>query len=169
MGDTMARYSLWVKNIRDSKKDFIYQINLNGKVLGEKADLFDIDLFTTEYLNEHELLCSILNNTNVDDYKLEIRYQSNKRMRKLDVAYFNDVVIKNYSHLDRIQGKYIHSDDKDLKDVLNFILNDKICGNGVILREILETKYINDYIKDKIKMYTYNRYAWSNNKRFFAK
>jgi len=139
----MARYSLWVKNIRDSKKDFIYKVSKNGKTLGDKADLYDIDAFTTEYLNEHELLCKILNTTNVNDYKLEIRYQHNKEIKKLDVAYFDDILIKNYSHLDRIEGKFIRGDDKDLVEIANFLLS----KNGVVIREIQHTKYINNFIK----------------------
>lgn len=163
----MARYSLWVKNKKDSSKDFIYQIQVNGNMLDEKTDLFTIDLFTSEYKDEHELLSSILKRSNVDDYKLEITYQSNKRMRKLDVAYFDDVLIKNYSHI--YNNKFIPKSDSDLITILNYVLNSKFSSNGIIKREINDSKYINDYIKEKIDLYVYNRNSWDNSKRVFAR
>lgn len=176
----MGRYSLWLINKKSHSEDKIipfpcYDKN-NTLKLQEKVDLMVIDHFTTTYKDKANLIYEIKNTDkiNTDDYELVISYQSSKKTKHLDVAYFDDTIIKNFSHLYSGE-KFLPSNDKDLIAIKNFILNtakdsNEFSSNGKIYRDIMNSSYLNDYMREKIQTYVYARSgsAQDENDRQFA-
>lgn len=152
----MARYSLWAKNKIDPSKNFIIKLSDKDNMkLSEKVDLQVIDFYTTEFENEKAVLSNFDNIDDLNNWNLEITYQSNKRTKTLDVAYFNDVLIKNYSH-NYSNNKFIPTNDPDLFLIKKFLLENSYY-DAIFFRDIQNSTYMNDYIKTKIENFIYAR------------
>lgn len=156
------RYSLVVKTIYD--KEIV--ININGK--STKYGLDEIDLFTSHFNNFDELVNFLKDNNfipiNTEIKSVYIRYKfkendnlknySSDEYKRLDVIYNNDDIINitNYMYNQRRLGNSELRLNNDLiKDIFNCFMEKVNDKNGLI--EILESNYINKYIKDYIINY----------------
>lgn len=163
MGDNMA-YSLMVENTMDNKKHYINVYDRQKKAYSDKVNLWDIDLFTSSYSNERELLEHLKNTGQIDfsSGRVYIEKISSENF-SLYLPIFNSTIIKEAANsvedanirtsMIREYSNFTNNSIPKFIDINDDIINKKMNVNKDF------KNYLSKYNETKVK---YQENGWRN-------